>query len=45
MSFCLAAVAHNAYYERDFRRMYPKTEFVTQSELAELLLAQGGIET
>lgn len=40
----MSAVAGNAYFERDFRRQFPTTEFVTQSELAELLLTQGGIE-
>ncbi|GAA6055297.1 hypothetical protein JCM3770_004826 [Rhodotorula araucariae] len=37
-------VAENPYYKRDFRRMYPKTEVVTQDELARLLIAQGGFE-
>lgn len=35
-------VAFNPYWKRDFRRMYPKTEVVTQDELAQLLLNQGG---
>ncbi|KAK4702161.1 hypothetical protein P7C70_g4061, partial [Phenoliferia sp. Uapishka_3] len=35
-------VADNAYFKRDFRRMYPKTSVVTQEELATLLIAQGG---
>ncbi|ORY87520.1 hypothetical protein BCR35DRAFT_277434 [Leucosporidium creatinivorum] len=35
-------VAQNPYHQRDFRRQYPKTEFVSQSELATLLVAQGG---
>ena len=35
-------IAQNAYWQRDFRRMYPKTEVVTQAELATLLIAQGG---
>jgi hypothetical protein len=38
-------VAQNPYYKRDFRRNYPKTEFVTQDELAKLLIAQGGFES
>lgn len=33
-------IAENAYYERDFRRAYPKLDVVTQSELSALLLAQ-----
>ncbi|GAA6044297.1 hypothetical protein JCM8097_006753 [Rhodosporidiobolus ruineniae] len=37
-------VAENPYYKRDFRRMFPKTEVVTQDELAKLLIAQGGFE-
>jgi len=37
-------VAQNPYFKRDFRRMYPKTEVVTQGELAKLLIAQGGFE-
>ncbi|GAA6018021.1 hypothetical protein JCM10207_002743 [Rhodosporidiobolus poonsookiae] len=37
-------VAENPYYKRDFRRAYPKTEVVTQDELAKLLIAQGGFE-
>ncbi|KAM0789377.1 hypothetical protein ACM66B_000207 [Microbotryomycetes sp. NB124-2] len=35
-------VAQNQYFNRDFRRMYPKTEVVSQQELSMLLLAQGG---
>lgn len=35
-------IAQNAYWQRDFRRMYPKTAVVTQAELASLLIAQGG---
>lgn len=31
--------ADNPYYSRDFRRMYPKHQPVTQGELATLLLA------
>ncbi|GAA5947635.1 hypothetical protein JCM3765_001011 [Sporobolomyces pararoseus] len=38
-------VAENPYYKRDFRRQYPKTEVVTQGELAKLLIAQGGFES
>ncbi|GAA5987480.1 hypothetical protein JCM11641_003843 [Rhodosporidiobolus odoratus] len=38
-------VAENPYYKRDFRRNYPKTEIVTQDELAKLLIAQGGFES
>lgn len=38
-------VAENPYFKRDFRRMYPKTEVVTQGELAKLLIAQGGFES
>ncbi|BGP16828.1 hypothetical protein JCM10213_004675 [Rhodosporidiobolus nylandii] len=37
-------VAENPYFKRDFRRSYPKTEVVTQDELAKLLIAQGGFE-
>ncbi|GAA6060613.1 hypothetical protein JCM10212_004592 [Sporobolomyces blumeae] len=37
-------VAQNPYYLRDYRRMFPKTEVVTQGELAKLLIAQGGFE-
>ncbi|GAA5963988.1 hypothetical protein JCM21900_005858 [Sporobolomyces salmonicolor] len=37
-------VAQNPYYMRDFRRAFPKTEVVTQGELAKLLIAQGGFE-
>ncbi|GAA6004339.1 uncharacterized protein JCM10292_001432 [Rhodotorula paludigena] len=37
-------IAQNPYYARDFRRNYPKTEVVTQGELAKLLIAQGGFE-
>ncbi|KAK9899200.1 21 kDa subunit of NADH dehydrogenase [Cystobasidium minutum MCA 4210] len=33
-------IAQNAYYERDFRRAYPKLDVVTQTELSALLLAQ-----
>ncbi|GAA97051.1 uncharacterized protein L969DRAFT_79376 [Mixia osmundae IAM 14324] len=32
--------AFNPYYKRDFRRMYPKVEMVTQDHLSNLLLAQ-----
>ncbi|KAI5480216.1 NADH-ubiquinone oxidoreductase 21 kDa subunit [Pseudohyphozyma bogoriensis] len=35
-------VAQNPYWQRDFRRNYPQTAYVTQPELAELLLLQGG---
>ncbi|KAM0748569.1 hypothetical protein T439DRAFT_327826 [Meredithblackwellia eburnea MCA 4105] len=35
-------VAQNPYFQRDFRRQYPKTEVVTQDELALLLVSQGG---
>lgn len=35
-------VAQNPYHKRDFRRQYPKTEFVSQSELATLLISQSG---
>ncbi|GAA6010357.1 hypothetical protein JCM11491_006284 [Sporobolomyces phaffii] len=38
-------VAENPYWKRDFRRNYPKTEVVTQGELAKLLIAQGGFES
>ncbi|GAA5883596.1 hypothetical protein JCM16303_004905 [Sporobolomyces ruberrimus] len=38
-------VAENPYWKRDFRRQYPKTEIVTQGELAKLLIAQGGFES
>ncbi|KAK4057317.1 hypothetical protein OIO90_001814 [Microbotryomycetes sp. JL221] len=34
-------VAQNQYFNRDFRRNYPKTEFVSQEELSLLLLQQG----
>jgi len=37
-------VAENPYYKRDFRRAFPKTEVVTQGELAKLLIAQGGFQ-
>ncbi|BGP54632.1 hypothetical protein JCM8202_005002 [Rhodotorula sphaerocarpa] len=37
-------IAENPYYARDTRRNYPKTEVVTQPELAKLLIAQGGFE-
>ncbi|GAA5929288.1 uncharacterized protein JCM15063_004111 [Sporobolomyces koalae] len=37
-------VAENPYFKRDFRRQFPKTEVVTQGELAKLLIAQGGFE-
>ncbi|KAG0143066.1 hypothetical protein CROQUDRAFT_135186 [Cronartium quercuum f. sp. fusiforme G11] len=30
--------AENAYFERDFRRMYPKLEMITQPELSKLLI-------
>lgn len=38
-------VAENPYFRRDTRRNYPKTEVVTQPELAKLLIAQGGFES
>ena len=38
-------VAQNPYFRRDTRRNYPKTEVVTQPELAKLLIAQGGFES
>ncbi|OAV93624.1 hypothetical protein PTTG_02976 [Puccinia triticina 1-1 BBBD Race 1] len=31
--------AENPYHERDFRRMYPRLEMVTQTDLASLLIA------
>ncbi|KAA1091707.1 hypothetical protein PGTUg99_010152 [Puccinia graminis f. sp. tritici] len=31
--------AENPYHERDFRRMYPRLEMVTQTDLADLLIA------
>lgn len=34
-------VAQNQYFNRDYRRAFPKTEFVNQNELATLLIAQG----
>ena len=40
----MCAVAENPYYKRDFRRAFPKTEVVTQGELAKLLIAQGGFQ-
>lgn len=38
-------IAQNPYFLRDFRRMYPSTATLTQTELATLLIAQGGFET
>ncbi|GAA5874097.1 hypothetical protein JCM3774_001604 [Rhodotorula dairenensis] len=38
-------IAQNPYFRRDTRRNYPKTEVVTQPELAKLLIAQGGFES
>ncbi|KAH9445531.1 hypothetical protein MJO28_012642 [Puccinia striiformis f. sp. tritici] len=32
-------LAENPYHERDFRRMYPRLEMVTQTDLASLLIA------
>lgn len=42
LHYLASDVAFNPYWKRDFRRAYPKTEVVTQSELALLLTAQGG---
>jgi hypothetical protein len=36
-------IAQNQYFNRDFRRAYPKTEMLQQGDLAALLIAQGGI--
>lgn len=30
--------AENAYFERDFRRMYPKLQMITQPEISNLLI-------
>lgn len=38
-------VAQNQYFNRDYRRAFPKTEFVNQNELATLLIAQGEAST
>lgn len=38
-------MAANPYYQRDFRRQYPKTEVLTQAELSTLLIAQSGINS
>lgn len=38
-------IAQNQYFNRDFRRNYPKTEVLSQPELATLLIAQGEMFT
>jgi hypothetical protein len=41
-------VAGNLYYNRDFRRKYPRLEMITQEHLTQLLLAspnQDGTKT